>query len=210
MLEIRLVGTVEALLDGQPVELPGRRVRALLAVLALTPGETVSVESLGTAIWGEDPPERVRGSLQTYVARMRRVLGGERVATRRDGYALLVPRDAVDLLALWDGAQGARREADSADECAALAAVLARWHDEPFGEAPSEWLDRNERPQWEERRLQVFERWVDLSFEAGNHRSCLEELNQEVERHPLREPLWVRLLGALDRMGRTAEALEAL
>ncbi|MGH3358291.1 MAG: BTAD domain-containing putative transcriptional regulator, partial [Nocardioidaceae bacterium] len=159
-------------------------------------------------IWDDDPPDHVRGSLQTYVGRLRRVLGDKAIETRPTGYALLVPRSAVDLLLLWDSALAARDASDQGSERAALAGVLERWNGEPFGDAPSEWLARHERPVWRERRLQTFERWVDLSFDAGDHQVCLEELNRQVELHPLREPLWTRLLVALDRVGRTAEALD--
>lgn len=208
VLEIRLVGTVEAVVAGEVVALPGRRVRSLLALLALSPGETVSTDSLAVGIWDDDPPANVRGSLHTYVGRLRRLLGDETIETRPTGYALLVPRSAVDLLGHWDSAQTARDDSDPANERAALTTALEGWHADLFGDAPSEWLARHERSVWVERRLQLFERWVDLSFGDGDHQRCLEELSRQVEAYPLREPLWVRLLTALDRVGRTADALD--
>lgn len=208
MLEIRLNGSIEAIRDGEPVSVSGRRIRALLALLALSPGQTVSVDALARGIWDEDPPERVRGSLQTYVGRLRRVLGDGVVVTGPAGYALDVPRGSVDLLAISDSVETLAQSRGPDAERDALRAVLDRWHGEPFGDAPSEWIARHERPVWVERRLQVFERWVDLSFAAGRHEACVVELNRQVERHPLRETLWTRLLVALDRAGRTAEALD--
>lgn len=62
-LDIRLLGPFEICRDGHPVRLPGRKVRALLAVLALNCGRTVSFDTLGRALWSNHPPERLRGSL---------------------------------------------------------------------------------------------------------------------------------------------------
>ncbi|MGH3359223.1 MAG: BTAD domain-containing putative transcriptional regulator [Nocardioidaceae bacterium] len=204
-LEVRLIGTVALLRDGQPLPVPGRRVRALLALLALSAGRTVSIEALAVGVWGDEPPERVRGSLQTYVGRLRRLVGAGVVSTQSSGYRLELARSEVDLLACADDAERAH---GSAARRRALADVLERWREQPFGDPPSEWIARHEVPGWVERRLQVLERWVDLCFEADEHASCVVDLNREVERHPFRETLWIRLLDALDRSGRTAEALE--
>ncbi|UYM05088.1 AfsR/SARP family transcriptional regulator [Solicola gregarius] len=207
MIEVRLIGAVEAIRDGEPVEIPGRRVRALLALLALTPGKTVSVESLANGIWDDEPPERVRGSLQTYVGRLRRVVGEEAISTDAFGYRLDVPRGAVDLMAFADSVAAAADLDDDEAERAALAEAIGRWHGEPFGEPPSEWIERHEVSVWTERYLQVVERRVDLDLAAGDEGDVLIELNRHVQHFPLRETLWLRLLVALDRSGRTAEAL---
>ncbi|UPK73025.1 winged helix-turn-helix domain-containing protein [Nocardioidaceae bacterium SCSIO 66511] len=206
-MEIRLIGAVEAVRDGHPVALPGRRVRALLAVLALSAGRVVGVDTLARAIWDDDPPERIRGSLQTYVGRLRRVLGADLLDTERQGYVLRVPRSAVDLLAFADAVEDAASD-DPDIERSALHCALASWTDEPFGTPPSEWLARHEAPAWTERYLQAVERAVDLDLAAGDYARCILELNGQVERHPLRETLWVGLLTALDHAGRTAEALD--
>lgn len=206
--EFRLIGTVEVLNDGVPVALPGRRVRALTALLALSAGRTVAVETLARGIWDDDPPARVRGSLQTYVGRLRALIGSDVVVTEQAGYRLDVPRTNVDLLSFADAAEAAARSTDAAAERAALSSALERWVDEPFGDPPSEWIARHEVPSWTERYLQAVERRSDLDIEAGDHAGCVVELNRHVERYPLRETLWSRLLIALDRSGRTAEALE--
>ena len=208
MLEVRLIGAVEAVQDGEPVALPGMRVRALLAMLALSAGRAVSVDTLARGIWDDDPPDRVRGSLQTYVGRLRRVLGDDLIETARSGYVLRVPRSAVDMLAFADAVDAAANAADPVAERAALTDALAQWTGEPFGTPPSDWLGRHEVTAWTERYLQAFERKVDLDLRASDHRDCIVELNAHAERHPLRETLWVRLLIALDDAGRTAEALE--
>lgn len=208
MLEVRLIGAIEAIRDGGVIALPGRRPRALLAMLALSPGRAVPVDTLVRGVWDDDPPEHVRGALQTYVGRLRQLLGENAISTEPSGYALRVPRAAVDLSAFDDAVTAAVALEDESAERTALAEATARCQGAPFGDPPSEWIARHEVPAWNERYLQAVERRVDLDLAAGRHLDCLAELSTLGERHPLRETLWSRLLVALDRAGRTAEALE--
>lgn len=208
MLEIRLIGAIEIVCGGEPVALPGRRLRALLAVLALSTGRVVSLETLMRGIWDDEPPDRARSTLQTYVARLRRILGEDVIETTQAGYALRVERRAVDLLAVADAIDAARRHDDAEAERAALADALRRWRGEPFGDPPSEWLARHEAPTWTELYLKAVERHVDLDLETDARACSALELSRLAEGWPLRESLWVRLLEVLDREGRTAEALD--
>ena len=58
-------------LDVGPAKSPGR-----LAALALSPGSAVPVPRLVDAVWGQDPPRTAERTLQSYLARLRGVLGG--------------------------------------------------------------------------------------------------------------------------------------
>ena len=206
-LHICLMGTIEVTRDGAAVEIPGRRVRALLALLALSADQVVSIERLAEGLWDHDPPQRVRGSLQTYVGRLRRAIGADRVLTRPSGYVLRVDRRDVDLLDFYDRVEAAAQCVDPLEERRRLAAALATWRGEPFGEPPSLWLGRYESPLWVERHLQAVERRVDLDLIAGDHARCAAELQELAARNPLRESMWLRWLRALHACGRTAEAL---
>ena len=207
-LEVRLLGGVEVLLDGRPVSLPGRRVTALVAMLALSAGHVVSIDRLAAGLWDEDPPERVRGSLQTYVGRLRRLIGDERVHTSPHGYALRIDRDDVDALKFVHRVETSRAAAGPEAEREAIEAALRLWRGDPFGQAPSDWLDRHEAAPLTERYLAAIERRTDLEVELGVAAPSAAELRPLVERHPLRETLWARLLRVLEATGRRAEALE--
>ena len=60
-LAFRVLGPLEATVDGQPVRLTGRRERALLGVLLLNAGTVVSIEQLIDGVWG-DPAPRMRAT----------------------------------------------------------------------------------------------------------------------------------------------------
>ncbi|HWG25440.1 ATP-binding protein [Actinospica sp.] len=81
--------------DGESVEITGSRLRALLALLAVAPGEVRRAEYLADQLWNGEPPSA--NALQALVSRLRRVVGAESVASRPTGYVLdLNPAD-VDL-----------------------------------------------------------------------------------------------------------------
>ncbi len=81
--------------DGASVEITGSRLRALLALLAVAPGEVRRAEYLADQLWNGEPPSA--NALQALVSRLRRVLGAEVVASRPTGYLLDVDPAQVDL-----------------------------------------------------------------------------------------------------------------
>ena len=89
MREFRILGPLEVLLDGRPVELGGLRQRALLAALLVHHGQVVSTERLVDLVWGESAPKTATTSLQNAVAQLRRAAGRRRP---RDARAGLRPR----------------------------------------------------------------------------------------------------------------------
>ena len=58
MDEFRLLGPLEAVVDGTPVRLAAEKPRALLALLLLNRNRVVPTERLVDELWGEEPPAR--------------------------------------------------------------------------------------------------------------------------------------------------------
>jgi DNA-binding SARP family transcriptional activator len=73
--EFRLLGPLEVRRDGRVIPIRAGKHRALLACLLLRANRVVPVADLVEALWGDSPPARTRGTLQTYVMRLRQVLG---------------------------------------------------------------------------------------------------------------------------------------
>ncbi|MFC0387516.1 hypothetical protein [Muricoccus vinaceus] len=98
-LEIRLLGPLTVLHAGVPLTLPAsRKVRALLAYLALTP-QPAQRGQLCELLW--DVPNDPRGELRWCLSRIRSVLdepGHHRVETRMDAVALDLAGCAVDAI----------------------------------------------------------------------------------------------------------------
>jgi len=205
---VGLLGPFEVRLDGTPVDVPGRRVRALLTALALRAGRVVSVDGLVEQVWDGDLPVRARSSLQTLANRLRTVVGAAALRTAPDGYALQVPADAVDVLR-FDRYVRQARAAEPGTARSLLADALALWRGEPLAGCGSALLEREVAPALLERYLTAVELRIDLDLELGNHDGLAAEVRQLADRHPLREPLWLRLMAVLHRSGRAADALDA-
>lgn len=81
--------------DGARIEVTGSRLRALLALLAASPGEVRRAEYLADQLWNGEPPSA--NALQALISRLRRVIGAETVVSRPTGYLLDVDPAHVDV-----------------------------------------------------------------------------------------------------------------
>ena len=97
MLRFGILGPLAAWGEDREIELGATKQRALLAVLLLHAGETMSKEQLVDALWGKQPPQRPAKEIQDYVSQLRKRLGDGVLVTRAPGYALELEPGALDL-----------------------------------------------------------------------------------------------------------------
>src|SRR5690349_8618338 len=103
-LEFRVLGPLEALREGEPVDLGAAKQRALLAILLTHANEVVATDRLSDDLWGERPPDSAANALQVYVSGLRKALEPDRKAapvvlvTRKPGYLLKAGPDELDAL----------------------------------------------------------------------------------------------------------------
>src|SRR5438270_404617 len=211
LLEFRLLGPVEAVVDGRPVALPAAKPRALLAVLLLDRNRVVSVGRLVEDLWGDEPPETATKALQGYVSQLRKALGAERLLTKPPGYSLRVEDGELDLDRFEVLAREGRELLGSGESKAAarrLGEALDLWRGTPFAEFLAEPFARDAGARLEEARLAALEDRIEADLALGRHARLLPELEELVAREPLRERPRAQLMLALYRSGRQADALE--
>jgi predicted ATPase/DNA-binding SARP family transcriptional activator len=213
-MHIALLGELEVLdSDGNVVTVPGAKLRALLAVLALHVGRAVSPEQLADALWGEAPPPGVRNSLQGLVSRLRRALGSnDVVAMRGGGYVLDLERNSIDIHRFEDLVGEARAAAGDGDDPRArelLVTAASLWRGHALAEFVYEDFAASVSSRLSELRLTAIEDRLELDLRLGNHTAVVSELESLVSAHPLRERLRGLLMLALYRSGRQADALRA-
>ena len=150
MVEFRILGPLELVEDGRPVDVGGAKQRTLLAVLPLHRNRLVSTDELIDALWGERPPETAQKALQVYVSQLRKTLGKDRVLTRPRGYELVVGRGQLD----------ADRFNTLASE-GKLDEALALWRGQPLADLAYEPFAQTEIARLDELRLAVVERRID-------------------------------------------------
>ncbi|MBE8520875.1 tetratricopeptide repeat protein [Amycolatopsis sp. H6(2020)] len=205
MLSFGVLGPLQVLRDGEPVPITGPKVRALLAALLMRANTTVSLERLTELLWGDDPPETARKSLQVHAVRLRRALGDGVIETQPTGYLLRVRPAHHDLLRFRELVAAAPGEPDPETERELLAAALACWRGPVLADVPADVLNRE---GVEQERLRAQERYFEVSLELGRPGEITDDLARVTREHPWREAFWALYLEALHRSGRRADALE--
>jgi len=196
--------------DGAPIALGGQKRRALLAVLLLDANRVVSRDRLIDALWGEDPPDTARNTIQVYISQLRKLLPEGALETAPPGYRLVIEADTVDLfefVRLSEEGRTALGAGDAAGAADTLRAALALWRGAPLADLAWEPFAHGEIVRLEELRLAALEDRIDADLALGRHGQLVGELELLVAEHPLRERFRAQLMLALYRSGRQADAL---
>jgi WD40 repeat protein/DNA-binding SARP family transcriptional activator len=211
-LEIRVLGRVDALIDGQALPLGGSKQRAVLAMLALRANRTVAAEELIDGLWGDRPPAKPAKNLQHYVWRLRRALvaddSGARIVTRGRGYELQLPEDAVDAARFEHLVERARREAEQGIADGAAKGALELWRGAPLADVASEPFAGAEIRRLEELHLRAIELEIDAELAAGHHDDVIATLEALIAEHPTHERFHAQRMLALYRAGRQSDAVD--
>ncbi len=160
-------------------EIPGPRLRGLLALLAGDLRTGCSTARLVDGLWPHEQPENPTKALQVLVSRARAQLGADVIASTPTGYRLALGEDRVDTSAVLLSASASARHSRAGDYEVALAHAAAGLALYEAAESADTRLDDPLAALRAER--------------ASTHRSLLR----------------ARAL-ALSRLGRRAEAVEAL
>ena len=163
-MEFRILGMLEVVEDGRPVQIGASKERALLAELILRANQIVSRGRLMEVVWPESPPATATATLNTYISHLRTALepGRERgssprlLLTREPGYLLAVDPERVDAVRFERLAvKGSRSLAAGDAEAAALTlrAALSLWRGEALADFVYEPFARADASRLEELRL---------------------------------------------------------
>ncbi|WP_344071599.1 BTAD domain-containing putative transcriptional regulator [Streptomyces crystallinus] len=210
LVEFGLLGSVEAHVDGRPVDLGHARQRCVLAALLVDVDRVVPADRLVERVW-TDPASlrRARDTLYGYVSRLRRALAdveGVDITRRSGGYVLGVGRAVVDLHRFRD-LVGRARAADRDDRTADLFdRALALWRGDALSGLDTPWTNELRDTLDHERFAAELDR-VDARLGCGRHAELSGELARLAQAHPLDERLAGQLMLALYRCGRPADAL---
>ena len=216
-VRVDVLGPLEVRHGPESIAVPGPRLQAVLGVLALRAGQTVSVTELIDAAWreGAAPPTAVK-TVRSHVAHLRQLLRNhgcdEVLRPSPPGYLLAVPAGAVDRFRFEHAAAAGRALRERGEHAAAAAefrAALTHWRGEVLAGCELHGWAAADATRLAEARLEVVESSVEAEFAAGGHREAVAELEYLVRRHPFRERLWELLMLALHAAGRQADALTA-
>ena len=212
-IEVRILGTVDAVVDGQSLRLSGSKQRAVLAILALRANRTVSADDLIDGLWGDAPPASAAKNVQLYISRLRQALdsngSGARIITHGRGYELQLPEDAVDAARFERLVDRARRHAERGITDGTAQEALELWRGAPLADVASEPFADSEIRRLEELHLRATELSIDSELAAGRNGEVIGTLEALLAEHPLNERFHAQRMLALYRAGRQADALAA-
>ena len=211
MVDLRILGSIEALDGERALPLGGERQRGVLAILLINRGKVVTVDRIVDLLWGERPPETAAKTVQVYVSRLRKVLGEGLLLTRGGGYVLELGLEQLDADRFERAVSHARDEFARGDVAAAgdrLRGALGLWRGSALADFTYEDFARDEIDRLEELRLAAVEERVEADLALGRDAELVPELERLVRENPTRERLRRQLMLALYRSGRQTEALE--
>jgi predicted ATPase/DNA-binding SARP family transcriptional activator len=223
-VRIELLGPLRLVVGGTPVEVPGPRRRAVLALLAMAGGRVVSTDQLLDALWPGEPPDSGRRTLHSHVSRLRGHLGPAAGRLVRDGtgYRLDLGAGELDVAEARAAAAGtAAVNGGGLDgpgggtASGGPGAALALWR----GVALDEFADVGplaaDAVALAELRRDLTDDWVELRLAAALatgaaiDRDLVADAARAAAHEALRDRTHALLVRALAAAGRQAEALRA-
>jgi DNA-binding SARP family transcriptional activator/CheY-like chemotaxis protein len=213
-VQLRLLGGLELVVDGESTPIGGRKERLLLALLALNAGRDVDQARMIDALWGDDPPRTAVKSLHSHIWRLRTHVAaggsGIEILTQPSGYRLTVARGDVDIHVVATLVEQARRDAAAGALREAVAGydeALTLWTGRSLGALADEPCLVGEAVRLEELRAAVSEERIEALLGLGQHATVIGTLESLCADHPFRERLVALRMLALYRCARQSEAL---
>ncbi|MBM4460422.1 MAG: hypothetical protein FJ011_22120 [Chloroflexi bacterium] len=193
-LRIQLFGPLRVEWDGQSVVFARRKTAALLAYLALHPGEQPR-EQIAALFWGDTADEDARRSLRVALADLRKALGDATLLGDRDALALNPAAAEIDAqrFARLLGKPHAALTAD-------LLAGLALYRGDLLEALYDEWvlpLREHFRATWLAALLLLIERYRT----AGDYANAIQQARRLLQREPAHETAHQHLIFCLAASG---------
>src|SRR5262245_37870973 len=207
-LQLVLLGGFQARTAGREIDIPGRKERALLALLAIPPGEPRTRDKLAGLLWSDRGDSQARDSLKQAVFKLRKSLDGvqpspllaDRESVRLERAAVAV--DVVEFEKLiGDGTMESLSRAEALYRGDLLDGLDLR--DPAF----DEWL-LMERQRLRDLARETLAKLVDWHMSAGAHDQAAAAARRLLAIDPLREVAHRALMQIYTAQGQTALALK--
>jgi DNA-binding SARP family transcriptional activator len=211
-MRVELLGPLRAFNDdGDDLELVSSSAKELLAVLAMRPGKPMGICWLADAL--REGRTLSPSALRTRVMVLRRMLRGDRGRVHRseNGYWLDVrpgERDLDDYQRFTEQGRVALAAGKADVAVRLLAGAVSMWREPALANFPRTEPLILEIMQLETMHQRTTELLLDARLGLGHHRELLGQLRAQVKDNPADEVAHERLMVALYRSGRRAEAFE--
>jgi DNA-binding SARP family transcriptional activator len=208
-LRVTLLGGFEArLASGAPLSLPARKAQALLAYLAIRPGQCHARNKLAALLWGDKSDSQARDGLRHALLALRRALAGAKPpAMRIEGQTVAMDPAGVEVdVAAFEGhvAEGTPQALEQAAELYRGDLLLGSTVNEPLFE---DWLVA-ERERLREMALEALARLLAHQTRGASTERAIQTAVRLLALDPLQEAVHRSLMRLYARQGRRGAALK--
>lgn len=194
--------------DGEEITALGRRERAILAYLALTPNQRETRERLASLFWSSRGDEQARHSLVQSTAALRKALGDtEKTVIVSEANSLAIDWTDFDVDALTFRAlieEGSRESLHRATELYADDLLLGL---DVRSEEFDEWI-AGERERLRSMAVDAHYRLTNMYAQSGDWPAVIDAANRTLELDVLREDVHRLLMAAYAQTGQRTQALQ--
>jgi DNA-binding SARP family transcriptional activator/DNA-binding MarR family transcriptional regulator len=218
-----LLGPLLLVRAGKQITPSAPKLRLVLSLLAVQANAVTRVDQLVEELWGESPPPSALTTVQTYIYQLRKLLklddqpvqegdtSRPALLSHPGGYILRLPDLAdVDANLFEELARRGRTELLAARPEAAAESfrdALALWRGNVLEGVTTGPVLYAHATRLEELRRTVVALRIEADLQLGRHHELVGELNSMVAAEPTREDICAKLMIALYRSGRRADAL---
>ena len=218
MLEFSVLGSLRVRANGRDVDIARPKSRVLLGLLLARANHAVSTGQLIDELWVHAPPNTAASAFRVHLSYLRGHLRDDDgdaappIVAAAGGYRLAVVPEAVDALQFEATLALARTAwmSGAARDASTLLERVVSWRRGPAYDDLRELEPlRDEGVRLDNLWLGAVELLADAYLELRRPRDVCDLLQPVIAAHPLRESLTERLMLALYRDGRQAEAMRA-
>lgn len=210
-MRVDVLGPLVLTVGSVAVDVPGRRRRLLLALLALDAGRTLGTERLVDALWPDDPPDNAVQALYNHVSRLRGHLGdlAGRLQRSASGYTLRLEPGELDVDAARRLAAEITRGDRTPTETIALArSALDLWRGPALEEFRSVPDIEVQSVALDELRRRLVDGLLAARITMADP-DVVVDAARAAAAEPLREPTAILHVRALAAAGRASDAMAA-
>ncbi len=208
-MQLTLFGGFQLFGDGEkPLAVSARKVKALLAWLALSQGQSHSRDKLALLLWEESGEVQARHSLRQALTGLRKILAddsSEALATHQEHIILNPGYIDVDILQ-FEALLAANPSTDDLSRAVALCRGEFLEGFNPRSNTYEEWL-MTQRSHYRERAVAAMSRLLEHYLESQQLEAGIRLAIQLLGADPLREQTHRTLMKLYQRMNRPADAL---
>jgi DNA-binding SARP family transcriptional activator len=213
-----LLGPLELVRDGIDYAPTTPKLLQVLAMLVMSPGKIVHIDTIVQELWANDPPRSVRTTMHTYIYQLRRCIdendlapfGETMLATKPPGYVFRIAPAQVDVFefqALQKAGRELQLRGEHTEAAKAFRSALDLWSGPPLANVHCGPVLSAYAVDLVEQRRSTLHLRIEADIAAGMRHELIGELRSLVSANPLDEALHGQLIRVLGRSGRRSDAL---